>query len=46
MPTQIWVTFVSHGVGATAPLVIILLGIGGTVVLALQFVGQRITLGS
>ncbi|AKH96778.1 ABC transporter permease [Halanaeroarchaeum sulfurireducens] len=46
MPTQIWVTFVSHGVGATAPLVIILLGIGGTVVLALQFVGQRITLSS
>jgi molybdate/tungstate transport system permease protein len=45
MPTQIWVTFVSHGVGATAPLVIILLGLGFTVVFVLQYVGQRISLG-
>lgn len=45
MPTQIWVTFVSHGVGATAPLVIILLGLGFTVVFVLQYVGQRISFG-
>ncbi|MFW5937329.1 MAG: ABC transporter permease [Halanaeroarchaeum sp.] len=45
MPTQIWVTFVSHGVGATAPLVIILLGVGFAVVFGLQYVGQRISLG-
>ncbi|MFB6068842.1 MAG: ABC transporter permease [Halobacterium sp.] len=45
MSTQIWVTFVSHGVGATAPLVVVLLGLGFAVVLGLQYVGQRISLG-
>ena len=46
MPTQIWVTFISDGVAATAPLVVVLLGTGFTVVLALQYVGQRISLSS
>ncbi len=45
MPTQIWVTFVSHGVSATAPLVIILLTLGFLVVFALQMAGKRITFG-
>ncbi|MFB6132057.1 MAG: ABC transporter permease [Halanaeroarchaeum sp.] len=46
MPTQIWVTFISEGVAATAPLVVVLLGTGFTVVLLLQYVGQRISLHS
>ncbi|MFB6070713.1 MAG: ABC transporter permease [Halanaeroarchaeum sp.] len=45
MPTQIWVTFVSHGVGATAPLVITLLTMGFAVVLGLQYVGKHVSLG-
>ncbi|MFB6133983.1 MAG: ABC transporter permease [Halanaeroarchaeum sp.] len=46
MPTQIWVTFVSHGIDATTPLVVVLLAIGFGVVLGLQYVGQRISFGS
>lgn len=46
MPTQIWVAFVSHGIEATAPLVVILLGIGFSVVLGLQFLGKRIIFAS
>lgn len=46
MPTEIWVTFVSHGIGATAPLVIILLAMGFSVVFALQYVGKRVTFES
>ena len=40
MPTQIWVTFVSEGVSATTPLVIVLLTLGFLVVFALQVAGQ------
>jgi molybdate/tungstate transport system permease protein len=46
MPTQIWVSFISHGVADTAPLVIALVAVGFAVVLALQYVGKRITFGS
>ncbi len=46
MPTQIWVTFISEGVNATAPLVITLFTVGFAVVFALQYVGKRITFGS
>jgi molybdate/tungstate transport system permease protein len=46
MPTQIWVTFISHGVNATAPLVIALFAVGFAVVFALQSVGKRITFSS
>ncbi|MFB6114438.1 MAG: ABC transporter permease [Halodesulfurarchaeum sp.] len=46
MPTQIWVAFVSHGIEATAPLVVILLVIGFSVVFVLQSVGKRISFGS
>lgn len=45
MPTQIWVTFVSHGVSATTPLVIVLLTLGFLVVFALQVAGKRISFG-
>ncbi|APE96141.1 ABC transporter permease [Halodesulfurarchaeum formicicum] len=44
MPTQIWVTFISEGIAATTPLVIVLLTLGFLVVLALQLAGKRITL--
>ncbi|MBS1263683.1 MAG: Molybdate/tungstate transport system permease protein WtpB [Methanonatronarchaeales archaeon] len=40
MPTQIWVTFISHGVEATAPLVFLLLGLGSAVVAAVLYVGR------
>lgn len=46
MPTQIWVTFVSEGISATAPLVIVLLALGFLVVLALQLAGKRVALAS
>lgn len=46
MPTQIWVTFISDGIGATAPLVIVLLTLGFLVVLALQLGGKRLSFGS
>ncbi|MBS3761403.1 ABC transporter permease [Halodesulfurarchaeum sp.] len=46
MPTQIWVTFISDGIAATTPIVIILLTLGFLVVLALQLAGKRVTLGS
>lgn len=46
MPTQIWVTFISEGIEATTPLVLILLALGFLVVLALQLAGKRVTLGS
>ncbi|MFB6267805.1 MAG: ABC transporter permease [Halodesulfurarchaeum sp.] len=41
MPTQIWATFIGHGVAATAPLVVVLLGVGFAVVLGLQYAGTR-----
>jgi molybdate/tungstate transport system permease protein len=44
MPTQIWVTFVSEGIAATTPLVIVLLTLGFLVVLALQLAGKRVSL--
>lgn len=40
LPTQIWVTFLSRGVEATVPLVVLLLLIGGTVVVAVQASGR------
>jgi molybdate/tungstate transport system permease protein len=46
MPTQIWVTFISEGITATAPLVIVLLALGFLVVLALQLAGKRVALAS
>lgn len=46
MPTQIWVTFISGGVDATAPLVVVLLTLGFLVVFALQVAGKRITFGN
>ena len=46
MPTQIWVTFISDGIGATTPLVIVLLTLGFLVVLALQLAGKRLSFGS
>jgi molybdate/tungstate transport system permease protein len=46
MPTQIWVTFISDGIAATTPLVLILLALGFLVVLALQLAGKRVTFGS
>ncbi|MFB6109772.1 MAG: ABC transporter permease [Halodesulfurarchaeum sp.] len=44
MPTQIWLTFISEGIDATAPLVIVLLALGFLVVLALQLAGKRVAL--
>ena len=46
MPTQIWVTFISDGIAATTPLVIVLLALGFLVVLALQLAGKRISFGT
>jgi molybdate/tungstate transport system permease protein len=46
MPTQIWVTFISDGVAATTPLVLVLLTIGFLVVLAVRLAGKRVSLGS
>ena len=46
MPTQIWVTFISEGITATAPLVIVLLALGFLVVLALQLAGKRVALAA
>ncbi|WEL20643.1 ABC-type sulfate transport system, permease component [Halorhabdus sp. BNX81] len=42
LPTQIWVTYISGGVEATAPLVIALLAAGLAVVATLQYVGASI----
>jgi molybdate/tungstate transport system permease protein len=40
LPTQIWVAFLSRGVAATVPLVVVLLVIGGCVVVAVQASGR------
>nr|WP_264475098.1 ABC transporter permease [Salinirubrum litoreum] len=40
LPTQIWVAFLSRGVTATVPLVVLLLVIGGSVVVAVQASGR------
>jgi molybdate/tungstate transport system permease protein len=40
LPTQIWVAFLSRGVTATVPLVVVLLAIGGAVVVAVQATGR------
>ena len=40
LPTQIWVAFLSRGVAATVPLVVLLLVIGGSVVIAVQASGR------
>lgn len=40
LPTQIWVAFLSRGVAATVPLVVVLLAIGGAVVVAVQATGR------
>jgi molybdate/tungstate transport system permease protein len=40
LPTQIWVAFLSRGVAATVPLVVLLLVIGGSVVVAVQASGR------
>lgn len=45
MPVQIWIAFVSHGVSATAPLVVTLVAIGFAVVFALQYVNELVTFG-
>lgn len=44
MPTQIWVTYISKGVGATAPLVITLVVIGFTTVIAMQYLNEQVSL--
>lgn len=46
MPTQIWVTFVSRGVNATAPLVVILVVTGFTVVFVLQYLNELVAFES
>ncbi|MFB6086148.1 MAG: ABC transporter permease [Halodesulfurarchaeum sp.] len=46
MPTQIWVTFISDGISATTPLVIVLLVLGFLVVLSLQLAGNRLSFGA
>jgi molybdate/tungstate transport system permease protein len=40
LPTRIWVVFLSRGVEATVPLVVLLLVIGGSVVIAVQASGR------
>jgi molybdate/tungstate transport system permease protein len=41
MPTQIWITFISHGIDATIPLVLVLLVLGMGVVVGIHLVGTK-----
>jgi molybdate/tungstate transport system permease protein len=41
MPTQIWITFISHGIDATLPLVLVLLTLGFAVVVGIRLVGTQ-----